>query len=76
MAISRGDYLHVTTAGGEVVTVRALGGPEPGDRFPVVWVATEDDWDRAQTDGIELRGIPWPTEAIAEMTPAEAKRMA
>lgn len=70
MAIMRGDHLHVTTASGETLTVRALGAPERGDRFPIVWVATETDWNALEESGEEPQGIPWPTEAVKEMASA------
>jgi hypothetical protein len=70
MAIDRGDPLEVTTASGRRITVRALGAPEPGRDFEVVWVCTEDEWARAQIDGDEPDGLPWPADAIAEMTSA------
>lgn len=66
MTIKRGDLLRATTASGETVSMRALGGPQPGHLFEVVWVATEAEWDRAQHDGDEPDGLPWPTEAVAE----------
>lgn len=70
--ITRGDRLLVTTAGGETVPVRALTGQEPGDRFPVVWVATEADWQTAEELGEKPHGIPWPIEAIQIVSAASA----
>lgn len=70
MAITRGDRVRATTATGETITMRALRAPEPGYSFEVLWVATEDEWERAKRDGDEPDGLPWPTDAIHEMTPA------
>lgn len=70
MAITRGDAIRATTASGIQVNMRALGEPERGHSFEVLWVATEDEWDRAQRDGDEPDGLPWPTSAVEELTPA------
>lgn len=67
MAIGKGDLVHVTTATGETISMRALGAPNSGYSFPVVWVATEEEWARAQDAGSEPDGIPWPTEAVLEL---------
>lgn len=68
MAITRGDLLEATTAGGTTVPMRALGDPFQGQRVELVWVATEAEWDRAQRDGDEPDGLPWPTDAVTELT--------
>jgi hypothetical protein len=70
MDIQAGDLVEVTTASGSTLHMRALGSPQPGHLFPVVWVATEDEWERAQTEGDDADGIPWPTDAIRELTSA------
>jgi hypothetical protein len=70
MAIERGDQVRATTAGGNTVLMRALGAPRPGRDFEVVWVATEDEWTRAQADGDEPDGLPWPTSAIETLATA------
>jgi len=70
MAITRGDVVQATTASGEVVSLRALGAPEPGHSFEVLWVATEAEWDRAERDGDEPDGLPWPTSAIRDLASA------
>ena len=59
--------MHVTTAGGERVTMRALGPPQQGYSFQVLWVATEDDWEEAERTGTDPDGIPWPTDAVSEL---------
>lgn len=70
MAITRGDEVEATTAAGDTVRMRALGSPQPGYSFEVVWVATQAEWERAQRDGDEPDGLPWPTESIRELTSA------
>ena len=48
----------------------ALGGPEPGHLFEIVWLATEDEWARAEQAADEADAVPWPTSAVREMTSA------
>lgn len=66
MAIERGDVLHATTASGSEIRMRALGSPQRGADFPVVWVCTEDEWARSEREGDEADGLPWPVSAIRE----------
>lgn len=72
MAIQRGSRVEVRTATGELVTMRALGGPSQGRDFAVVWVCLEDDWVAASDyDGlVDVPGIPWPAEFVSELQPA------
>lgn len=70
MTISRGDIVEATTASGTVVALRALGAPVQGRDFPVVWVCTEDEWRRVQEHGDEADGLPWPLDALRQMSPA------
>ena len=44
--------------------MRALGPPEQGYDFLVVWVCTPEEYDRAQAAGEEPRSIPWPYSAL------------
>lgn len=70
MAITRGDVVEATTAGGEQVRMRALGAPTQGYDFPVLWVCTEQEWRRAQVANDEPDGLPWPITAISELVEA------
>lgn len=70
MAINSGTVLEARTAGGDLVRMRALGAPTQGRDFQVVWVCTEDEWDRAKRAGDEPDGLPWPLDAIKELEPA------
>jgi hypothetical protein len=60
MEIQVGTLLECETA----VTMRALGGVVQGYDFPVVWVATPQDYARAQGNGDKPAGIPWPVTAL------------
>lgn len=63
MAIESGVRVEVTTATGEKVSMWAVSGPQPGIDFPVVWVATEQEFAEAE-NGQEIEGIPWPVDAV------------
>lgn len=64
MAIEAGTLVEATTASGETVLLRALGAPKQGMDFPVVWVCDEREF-RAPDEG-QVKGIPWPLDAIKE----------
>lgn len=70
MMIHVGDRVEVTTADGEQVVMRALRAPEQGRDFPVLWVATEAEYERAERAGDEPDGLPWPLNALRELEPA------
>lgn len=70
MAINEGDVVEATTAGGEQIRMRALAAPTQGHDFPVLWVCTEDEWQRAQAEDDEPDGLPWPVTAISELARA------
>lgn len=59
--------MDATTASGATVRMRALGGPVRGHDFPVVWLCTEKEWERADTTGDDPDGIPWPLEAVHQL---------
>ena len=64
MEIQAGTLLDAETAGGGHVPMRALGAPEQGHDFRVVWVCTLEEYERARETGGEPRGIPWPYSAV------------
>jgi hypothetical protein len=64
MQIKPGARLVVTTAFGEEVERRAVTGVEQGDKFPVVWVCSEEEWRRAQGNGGKPEADPWPVEYV------------
>lgn len=70
MAIERGTLLEAKTAGGELVVLRALGSPVRGRDFPVVWVCTEEEYERSDREHDEADGLPWPLDAVEELEPA------
>ena len=65
MAIEPGTLLEATTATGDTVLLRAIHRPEKGRDFPVVWVCTQEEYERAQASGDEPDGIPWPLDAVS-----------
>jgi hypothetical protein len=62
--IEFGTPLSATTASGAKVMMRAIGTPEPGRDFPVVWVSTEEEFERAVREGDQPDALPWPLKAI------------
>jgi len=44
--------------------MRALGPPEQGYDFRVVWVCTQEEYGRPLRSEEEPTGIPWPYSAI------------
>jgi hypothetical protein len=59
-----GTLPECETAGGDRVAMRALGPPQQGHDFRVVWVRTQEEYDRAQRTGQEPSGIPWPYSSV------------
>ena len=72
MAIEEGSRLEAVTASGELVQMRAIGAPVRGRDFPVVWVCTEQEYNRAQANGGHPKAIPWPLDAVRELGSHEA----
>ena len=70
MTIEPGSVVEARTASGQVVRLRAIRAPERGVDFPVVWVCTEEEYERAQAAGDEPDGLPWPLSAVTEPQPA------
>lgn len=64
MDIHLGTLVHARTASGTTVPMRALRGPQKGVDFPVVWVCTESEYERALAEQDEPDGLPWPLDAI------------
>ena len=65
MAIEPGTLLEATTATGDTVLLRAISHPGKGRDFPVVWVCTEEEYERARGAGDKPDGIPWPLDAVS-----------
>lgn len=62
--------MEVTTASGTTVRMRAVGAPVRGRDFPVVWVCTEEEYQRATAEGDEADALPWPLDALRVPEPA------
>lgn len=61
-SIERGTPVLIRTADGKELRRIAVSGVEDGLDFPVVWVATEDEW--AGRNGSIPQGLPWPAEDV------------
>lgn len=75
MAIKPGTLLAATTASEAVVQMRAISAPVRGHDFPVVWVCTEREYETAKAariDHADMEGIPWPLDAVRELSRDEA----
>ena len=59
--IEAGTLLECETADGGHAVMRALGPPEQGRDFRVVWVCTPQEYARA---GTKPEGVPWPCTAV------------
>jgi hypothetical protein len=68
MAIEVGTLLEVTTASGDLARMRATSAPTRGRDFPVVWVCTEQEYEQAQASGRPVAGMPWPLDAVKELS--------
>jgi hypothetical protein len=64
MEITPGAKVLARSASDELLPCRATSGVVPGHSFPVVWVCTEEDWEAAQSQGIEPDSVPWPAEDV------------
>ena len=64
MAIEAGTRVKAVTASGSTVLLRALGSPVQGRDFPVVWVCDEQEYQLP--DNGQVKGIPWPLDAVTE----------
>ena len=50
--------------------MRAVGVPTRGRDFPVVWVCTEVEYERAVAEEDDADAIPWPLDAVRVPEPA------
>jgi hypothetical protein len=60
--IEPGALVLIRTADDQELPRRAVTGVEDGLDFPVVWVATEEDWNAA--NGERPDALPWPAEDV------------
>lgn len=70
--IQRGDWLQAQAADGQSRELRALGPVIAGGDFAVVWACSSLEWDAADNEGREPRGIPWPAEDVQVVEHASA----
>jgi len=63
--IEPGSMVTARTATGDSVTRRAVSGVVDGLDFPVVWIATEEEWAASQAEGRPADALPWPAEDVA-----------
>ena len=70
--IKFGDHVLAHTATGDVLLGVAVSGVVDGGDFPVVWIATEDDWRDAVRRGERPDASPWPADDVelADEVPA------
>ncbi len=61
-----GAQVQLRTDNGHVL-YRATSGVEQRRDSLVVWVCGEKEWEAAQAEGREPRGIPWPAEEVQEV---------
>jgi hypothetical protein len=59
-----GDLVRVKTAFGTYVDKRAITGVIPGDRFDIVRVCSESEWDAAQVEHRNPKSSPWPANDV------------
>lgn len=64
MDFKPGDEIRVLNAFGDVLPMVAVTAAEPGRDFPVVWVCSPDEYQRAQGADEEPEAIPWPLSAV------------
>lgn len=62
--IQAGTLVECKTASGRHVTMRALGPPEQGYDFRIVWVCTQEEYDRDRDADEDLDKIAWPYSAV------------
>jgi hypothetical protein len=63
-AIQRGARVSADAADGTTRDLRALTGVVAGGDFAVVWACSEREWEAAQAEDREPKGIPWPAEDV------------
>jgi hypothetical protein len=66
--IEPGTRVTALDAFGHQLKRRAVSPVTMGHDFPVVWVAREDEWQAAQSEGRDPEAVPWPAE---DVTPVE-----
>lgn len=60
MRVEYGDSLAADCADGLTRPVRALSRVVAGGDFAVVWACSDREWEKAQFEHRQPKGIPWP----------------
>jgi hypothetical protein len=70
--VQKGNHVLAQAADGQPRELRALGGVIAGGDFAVVWACSPAEWEAAEREGREAKGIPWPAEdvKVVEHVPA------
>lgn len=69
MSIERGAHLEARTASGTTLVLRALGPARKGRDFPVIPVASEEEYERGEATGDDPEGFLWPLSAVKVLQP-------
>ncbi|MCA1695853.1 MAG: hypothetical protein LC749_14595 [Actinobacteria bacterium] len=69
MTTERGQRVTVVDAFGRELPKIALGSPELGEDFAVIWVSRPEEWEAAQREGREPDAVPWPIEDVTVLEP-------
>jgi hypothetical protein len=59
-----GTRVQVRNAYDETLVMVAVSAPQAGDDFPVVWVCSEEEFERASAAGDAPSAIAWPLDAV------------
>lgn len=70
MSPKPGTPVQVRNAFGDVLPMVAVTAPQAGLDFPIVWVCSQEEYDRSQAVGEEPDAIPWPLSAVNVPEPA------
>ncbi|HEV2071513.1 MAG TPA: hypothetical protein VGR26_17125 [Acidimicrobiales bacterium] len=64
MSPKPGTTVEARNAFGEAVAMVAVTAPQAGLDFPIVWVCSPEEYERAQAAGEEPEAIAWPLDAL------------
>jgi hypothetical protein len=71
LTVMPGSKIQVRDFGGRRLIRRAVTGVIAGQRFPVVWACSEQEWHRAQEESREPDGMPWPADVVSSVDGAD-----
>lgn len=70
VTLNRGQRVKVKTAFGDYREKRAVTGKLRGESFYVVYLCSDEEWNKAIQESREPISSPWPAEDIEVMAPA------